>query len=145
MAREKKKKLGRDGGIALDGDGAFSVPIGEALGLTDRTGETPQHERPHTETSAANASQDAETWLAEVKQATLHRETSGRGGRTVTVVSFKPAPDAALAELLARTMRKGLGCGSHAQDGKVVLQGDIQDRAENWLTRRGVKKIVMGN
>ncbi len=145
MARERKKKIGHGDEIALDGETAFSIPIGEALGLTDRTGEMPQRARPHAETNAANTPQDAETWLAEVKQATLHRETSGRGGRTVTVVSFKPAPNTALAEQLARAMRKGLGCGSHAQDGKIILQGDIQDRAENWLTRRDVKKIVMGN
>ena len=145
MARDKKKKIGRDGEVTLGEDADFSVSIGQALGLTR---ETPADEKTAVEKIPKKSPApggDADATLASATQATLHREASGRGGRVVTVVSLKPAPNAQTAELLAKAMRKGLGCGSHVENGKIVLQGDIQDRAEGWLAKRGVKKIVMGN
>ena len=48
-------------------------------------------------------------------------------------------------EKLAREMRKGLGCGSFVEEGNVILQGDICDRAREWLLKNGVKEVVCGN
>lgn len=93
----------------------------------------------------SGAKDAADQFLAGAAQATLHRESSGRGGRTVTVLTLKPAPAAQAADAIAKAMRKGLGCGSRVEGAKIVLQGDIQERAKAWLAPRGVKKIVMGN
>ena len=48
-------------------------------------------------------------------------------------------------EKLAKEMRKGLGCGSFVEEGNVILQGDICDRAAEWLLKKGVKDVVSGN
>ena len=80
-----------------------------------------------------------------IQKVILHRESAGRGGRTVTVVDVRPPLDADAVTDMAKSMRKGLGCGSHVEDGKIILQGDIGDRVEAWFAKRGVKKIVRGN
>lgn len=157
MARGKKEKIkqsGADSGlgeISLGGGEGLSATIGEFLG---RPEEGEKAEKKNPEASADNAGKEDKAdggatgiaeYLKSLKQATLHRESSGRGGRVVTAVSCRPEPSQKLADELARAMRKGLGCGSHVEEWKIILQGDIQDRAEMWLTKQGVKKVVMGN
>ncbi|MDR3279627.1 MAG: hypothetical protein LBT23_03855 [Synergistaceae bacterium] len=63
----------------------------------------------------------------------------------MTVLWLKPEPDENTVSELARAMRKGLGCGSHAEGPRVVLQGDIRERARAWLVKSGVAKVVSGN
>lgn len=74
----------------------------------------------------------------------LRRERKGRGGKTATVVEglgLKPKPlDAAL-----RAMRKALGCGGNLEGDRLILHGDLPERAEAWLRAHGVKKTVIGN
>ena len=74
----------------------------------------------------------------------LRRERKGHGGKTVTIVSGLALPAARL-ELIAREMRKGLGCGSTVEGNTLMLLGDIAPRAEDWLRKHGATKIVIGN
>ena len=151
MAREKRMKIKKSDAlsglreISLGDDEGLSLSIGAMLGCAE-AGE--KKEKKISGTEAKKATGDATNiaaYLESLQQATLHRESAGRGGRVVTVVSCKPAPPSKLAGELARVMRKGLGCGSHAEGEKIILQGDIQERAEAWLAKQGVKKVVMGN
>lgn len=87
---------------------------------------------------------DAGFALAKSTKIVVRREKKGRGGKTVTVVSGVELPVAKL-ELLARALRKGLGCGSTLEGAAIVLQGDITDRARAWLEAHGAKKVVVGN
>lgn len=73
----------------------------------------------------------------------LRRERKGRGGKTVTVLTGNDLPSGAL-EPLARELRRGLGCGSRVEGQTIVLQGDIADRACEWLRERGAKNVVCG-
>ena len=74
----------------------------------------------------------------------LRRERKGRGGKTATVIEglgLRPTPlDAAL-----RAMRKALGCGGNLEGDRVVLHGDLPERADAWLRTHGAKKTVIGN
>lgn len=119
-----------------DFDGADAT-IGEVLGLGSPRAEERPRER----------EKKSEPVRGDVKfaQATLHRETSGRGGRTVTAVALKPQPDERTAGELAKAMRHALGCGSRVEGARIILQGDIQGRAKQWLESYGVKKVVLGN
>jgi translation initiation factor 1 (eIF-1/SUI1) len=143
MAKERKKRIGRDGDIALGGDEKFSVSIGAVTGMRD---EVPGEKTP---AEPGVTARDAAAYLASVERVILHREASGRGGHVVTIATFKPAADRAAAEATAKAMRKGLGCGAHVESAdkgfRVVLRGDIQDRAELWLAKNRVKKIARGN
>jgi translation initiation factor 1 (eIF-1/SUI1) len=159
MAGGKKKKSGDkwDGGqISFGAEASFSLSLGDLFGSSDPSGQNadPNEKETKGERKAKpgkgvretkNESAGLNEFLASAAQATLHRESAGRGGRTVVVVSIKPEPDAETAETLAKAMRKGLGCGAHAEGTRVILQGDIQERAADWLTKRGVRRTVMGN
>lgn len=151
MAREKKGKIKKSDAlsglreISLGDDEGLSVSIGAMLGRAE-VGEKKEKKISGAEGKRETGdATDVTAYLKSLQQATLHRESSGRGGRIVTAVSCKPAPSPKLADELARTMRKGLGCGSHVEGEKIALQGDIQERAEAWLAKQGVKKVVMGN
>ena len=50
----------------------------------------------------------------------------GHGGKTVTTVAGV-LPHA--QEALCTEMKKALGCGARVEDGAIVLQGDLVDRA----------------
>ena len=74
----------------------------------------------------------------------LRREKKGRGGKTVTLLSGLDLHPAGYEEV-AKALRKGLGCGSTVEQKTIVLQGDIQQRAETWLRAHGATKVVQGN
>ena len=82
-----------------------------------------------------------ETTGLEIKKAVLQRMRSG-GGKWVVRVLISPPPEASRLEELAREVRKALGTGARVGDGALLVQGDIPDRVEDWLKKRGVSKIV---
>jgi translation initiation factor 1 len=145
MSGRKKRRIGDSGDIRLGSREEFSLSIGDALGRGGRSAAVGPRAEPDVISRSGSMDMPAEDFLRAVVQATLHRETAGRGGRTVTALSCKPAPDSAAASELAKVMRKGLGCGAHVEGSRIILHGDIKDRARDWLTRRGVRRVVLGN
>jgi translation initiation factor 1 (eIF-1/SUI1) len=147
MSGGKKKKGDSwgSGQISFGKEGKFSLSIGDVVGkpaLPSVAADCPAK----GDTLGSKKEQAGyENFLASASQATLHRETAGRGGKAVVMVGIKPSPDEKAALALARAMRKGLGCGAHVEDGRVVLHGDIKDRAAAWLSNAGVRNVVMGN
>lgn len=55
------------------------------------------------------------------------RETKGRGGKGVTVISDLPLDEKSLAELATR-LKTRLGTGGTVKDGRIEIQGDHRDR-----------------
>ena len=72
----------------------------------------------------------------------VRMEKKGRRGKTVTCIAGVPA--AKLKELSV-SMKKALGCGATVEDGQIVLQGSLVERAAAWLEKAGAQKIVKGN
>lgn len=66
----------------------------------------------------------------------------GHGGKTVTVVNGI-APHT--LDGMCTEMKKALGVGARIEDGAVVLQGDLVDRAIAFLEKKGATKIVRGS
>lgn len=66
----------------------------------------------------------------------VRRETKGRGGKTVTVVTGIPLDDAAL-KLLAGELKRRCGTGGTLKDGVVEIQGDHAELLTTELARRG--------
>lgn len=64
------------------------------------------------------------------------RETQGRKGKGVTVITGLGLPPAELAAL-ATQLKKLCGCGGSAADGRIEIQGEHRDRLVEELTRRG--------
>jgi predicted translation initiation factor SUI1 len=64
------------------------------------------------------------------------RETKGRRGKGVTIVSDLPLNDSGLAELAAK-LKTRLGTGGTVKDGRIEIQGDHRDRIVVELERMG--------
>jgi predicted translation initiation factor SUI1 len=68
----------------------------------------------------------------------LSRETAGRKGKGVTVVSELPLNDDELKEL-ATQLKNKCGTGGTAKDGRIEIQGDHRDRIAQELEKLGYK------
>ncbi len=68
----------------------------------------------------------------------LSRETAGRKGKGVTVISELPLNDDELKEL-ATQLKNKCGTGGTAKDGRIEIQGDHRDRIAQELERLGYK------
>jgi translation initiation factor 1 len=73
----------------------------------------------------------------------LRRETKGRGGGTVIVISGIPLAGAALKEL-AGALKKRCGCGGTIKDGIIEIQGDHRDTLLLELQNRGYRVKLAG-
>ena len=69
------------------------------------------------------------------------RQTKGRKGKGVTVITGVPLPPEDLKEL-ARELRRSCGSGGTVKDGVIEIQGDHRDLLVAELQKRGhrVKK-----
>jgi len=65
------------------------------------------------------------------------RETQGRGGKGVTVVSGLSLPPAEL-EALARALKQACGSGGTVKGAVIEIQGEHRDRVVAELGRRGI-------
>ncbi len=66
----------------------------------------------------------------------IRRESKGRGGKTVTVVTGIPLPVEALREL-AGELKRRCGSGGTVKEGIVEIQGDHADLLLAELQTRG--------
>lgn len=66
----------------------------------------------------------------------VRRETKGRGGKTMSVVTGVPVDDAALTAL-AGELKRRCGSGGTAKDGMIEIQGDHCELLVAELTRLG--------
>jgi len=73
----------------------------------------------------------------------IRRETKGRGGKTVTVVSGIPLDEAGV-RALAGELKRRCGSGGTVSDGNVEIQGDHRDLLLAELTRRGYRVKLAG-
>jgi translation initiation factor 1 len=64
------------------------------------------------------------------------RETAGRGGKGVSVITGLPLAPAEL-EALATKLKKICGAGGAAKDGRIEIQGDHRDRLVAELRKLG--------
>ncbi len=68
----------------------------------------------------------------------VSRETSGRKGKGVTVVSELPLNEDAIKEL-ATQLKNKCGTGGTAKDGRIEIQGDHRDKLVVELEKLGYK------
>ncbi len=66
----------------------------------------------------------------------VRRETKGRGGKTVTVVTGVPGGDDAI-KALAGDLKRRCGTGGTVKEGAIEIQGDHAELLVAELARRG--------
>jgi translation initiation factor 1 len=64
------------------------------------------------------------------------RETKGRKGKGVTLITGLPLDDAGLTGL-AKVLKQKCGCGGCLKDGVIEIQGDHRDVLEKELVGLG--------
>jgi translation initiation factor 1 len=73
----------------------------------------------------------------------LQRQTQGRAGKAVVVVSGLQLPADTLKEL-AKTLKQRCGCGGAVKDGCIEIQGDHRDTLKAELERLGYRVKISG-
>lgn len=73
----------------------------------------------------------------------IQRQTSGRKGKGVCLISGIDLDDAALA-LLAAELKKKCGCGGSVKEGVIEIQGDKRDLLKSLLQAKGMKVKLAG-
>ncbi len=68
----------------------------------------------------------------------ITRETKGRKGKGVTVITGLPLPAEQLA-VLGKALKKLCGSGGTVKDGRIEIQGEQTDKIKTALLERGFK------
>lgn len=104
--------------------------------------------------ATAKASQSSAVKAAHVKaeagternrgRVDIRRETGGRGGKTVTVVTGFVGIGLPEKEQLAKKMRGACGCGGTVKDGAIEIQGDQRETIARILREAGFRPVFAG-
>lgn len=73
----------------------------------------------------------------------LKRESKGRGGKGVTLITGLPLDDAEL-KALAKELKKVCGTGGTVRDGTIEIQGEQRERLMPVLVAKGYKVKIAG-
>ena len=73
----------------------------------------------------------------------IQRQTKGRKGKGVCIVSGLDLEDAPL-KLLAAELKKLCGCGGSVKDGNIEIQGDARDKIKSFLEKKGYTVKLAG-
>src|SRR5689334_19059496 len=74
----------------------------------------------------------------------IRRQTAGRGGKTVTVVSGFVGIGLPEKEKLAKTMQKACGVGGTVKEGRIEIQGDKRQEVSKILIEAGFRPVLAG-
>lgn len=73
----------------------------------------------------------------------IQRQTSGRKGKAVCVISGLDADDATLQQLAAE-LKKKCGCGGAVKQGCIEIQGDKRELLQALLQAKGLRVKLAG-
>ena len=73
----------------------------------------------------------------------LHRDSKGRGGKTVTLVKKLALAEEDLKEL-AKKLKQICGSGGTVKDGEIEIQGEHREKIAEALMKMGYKVKIAG-
>jgi translation initiation factor 1 len=73
----------------------------------------------------------------------LHRESKGRGGKTVTLVKQLVLSDTDL-KALAKQLKQTCGTGGTIKDGVIEIQGEHREKIAELLRKHGYNVKIAG-
>jgi translation initiation factor 1 len=104
-------------------------------GLPPGPKETPAESLPQTEATSSRKNRG---------RVDIKRNTAGRGGKTVTVVSGFVGIGLPEKEKLAKQMQKLCGTGGTVKEGRIEIQGDKRAEVARILTEAGFRPVFAG-
>lgn len=134
----------------MAGDGKISTDGGQGLGQNPFAALSgaglPVAPKAVLEAAARSASKGKPAVLPEKNRGRveIRRETGGRGGKTVTVVSGFVGIGLPEKEQLSKKMRAACGCGGTVKDGAIEIQGDQREKIAAILTDAGFRPVFAG-
>lgn len=140
-----KDKIPTDGGLNL-GHNPFAalnlagVPSAAAVPAAGRPVEAKPAESPPAEKSGAGTPPSGRNR----GRVEIRRETGGRGGKTVTVISGFVGIGQPEKEQLAKRLRAACGCGGTVKDGAIEIQGDQRETVVRLLAEAGFRPVLAG-
>jgi len=73
----------------------------------------------------------------------IMRESKGRGGKSVSVITGLTLDQNALKKL-AKTLKAQLGTGGAIKDGNIEIQGDHREKLVELLAKQDIKAKIAG-
>ena len=73
----------------------------------------------------------------------IHRETKGRGGKGVSIITGLVLNEKAIHDL-AKQLKQHCGTGGTVKDGTIEIQGDQRDKIKIWLEKHGHTVKIAG-
>jgi translation initiation factor 1 len=119
------------------------IPISGGQGLTHN----PFAAVPETGLPPGNPAPGPQAPAAESRnrgRVDIRRETGGRGGKTVTVISGFAGIGLPEKERLAKRMRAACGCGGTVKAGEIEIQGDQRETVARMLAEAGFRPVFAG-
>jgi translation initiation factor 1 len=134
VVMSSKKRIPTDGGPAL-GHNPFGALLSEGL---PATGDLPaMADMSHAGVSAKPAKKNR-------GRVDIIRQTAGRGGKTVTVVTGFVGIGLPEKEHLAKAMQRACGTGGTVKDGRIEIQGDKRTEVARILTEANFRPVFAG-
>jgi translation initiation factor 1 len=73
----------------------------------------------------------------------LYFEKKGRGGKQVVIIRGFQGDEKELKDL-GKVLKQHCGVGGSSKDGEIILQGNVRDKATDYLQKRGYKTKRIG-
>jgi translation initiation factor 1 len=73
----------------------------------------------------------------------LHRESKGRGGKTVSLVKNLVLSETDL-KTLAKKLKRACGSGGTIKDGVILIQGEHRQQIKAVLEKLGYRVVIAG-
>ena len=129
-----KKRIPIDGGQTF-GHNPFETLSSEGLPAAS---ERPITESPHSNVASAKPPKKNRG------RVDIIRQTAGRGGKTVTVVTGFVGIGLPEKEQLAKAMQRACGTGGTVKDGQIEIQGDKRAEVARILTEANFRPVFAG-
>ncbi|MDC3399739.1 translation initiation factor [Schleiferiaceae bacterium] len=73
----------------------------------------------------------------------LYFEKKGRGGKQVVIIRGFEGNETELKDL-GKSLKQHCGVGGSSKDGEIILQGNVRDKATDYLHKEGYKTKRIG-
>jgi len=128
------KRIPTDGGPSF-GQNPFAELNSDGLPPGPKTIPAGSADRPAAESNALRKNRG---------RVDIKRQTAGRGGKTVTVVTGFVGIGLPEKERLAKQIQKACGTGGTVKNGAIEIQGDKRAEVARVLTEAGFRPVFAG-
>jgi len=128
------KRIPTDGGQSL-GQNPFAELNSDGLPPGPKESPAGAADRPAAESTAPRKNRG---------RVDIKRQTAGRGGKTVTVVTGFVGIGLPEKEKLAKQIQKACGTGGTVKNGAIEIQGDKRAEVARVLTEAGFRPVFAG-